>query len=180
MAAVLIGFGHAARVGKDSSARILVEEYGFTSMAFADALRSVAYESNPAVRRLVDLEGWEVAKTVYPTVRQYLVDLGNACRRNIGCDIWVDAVFAKVDSNRDFVITDVRYPNEVQRVLGHGGLAVKVTRPGIEPMDNVADQALAGYCGWSTELINDGTLADLKVKVADLLAHPSLRSEVSL
>lgn len=168
---MLIGLGHAARVGKDTAAEILVERHGFTRLAFADALRDVAYESNPDVRRLVDYHGWDTAKVAYPKVRQYLIDLGNACRNHISPDVWVEAVFNQILAGRDYVISDVRYPNELHAIVDHGGVAVKITRPGIEPMENVADQALAGFCGWGQVVENGGTQDDLAEALSALVTH---------
>jgi hypothetical protein len=160
---VLIGLGHTARVGKDTVARILVKEHGFTRLAFADVLRAVAYESNPSVRRHVDLVGWESAKTAYPEDRDYLVALGNACRRRIGEDVWVNAVFDQLRAGADYVISDVRYPNELHRVTAEGGISVRVTRPGVEPLANIADRALAGFTGWDATIENNGTIDELQI-----------------
>lgn len=167
---MLIGLGHSARVGKDTAAAMLVEGHGFHQIAFADTLRALAYESNRSVHRLVDEVGWDTAKVVYPSVRQYLVDLGNAARKTLGADIWVDAAFTKMHADRDYVISDCRYPNEIAAILDHGGIVVKVSRIGIEPLANIADQALASFAGWSAEIHNDGSLDDLRASVAHLLA----------
>lgn len=170
MVAMLIGLGHTARVGKDTAAEMLVEDHGFQRIAFADALRNMAYESNRSVRKLVDEVGWDTAKVVYPSVRQYLIDLGNGARRALGEDVWINAVFAQMHSDDDWVISDCRYPNEVQAILDHGGMVIKITRVGIQPLNNVADQALAGWTGWSAEIHNDGSLDDLRASVTHLLA----------
>lgn len=167
---MLIALGHTARVGKDETAKILVADHGFHQLAFADALRAMAYESNRSVRKLVDEVGWDTAKVVYPSVRQYLVDLGNGARRTLGEDVWINAAFAQMHDGEDWVISDARYPNEVAAVLDHGGIVVKITRIGVEPLPNVADQALAGWAGWTAEIHNDGTLDDLRASVAALLA----------
>lgn len=45
----IIGLSGYARSGKDEAAKILVEEYGFTRVAFADKLRDVLYALNPIV-----------------------------------------------------------------------------------------------------------------------------------
>lgn len=45
----IIGLSGYARSGKDEAANILVNEYGFTRVAFADKLREVLYALNPVV-----------------------------------------------------------------------------------------------------------------------------------
>lgn len=170
---MLIGFGHAAGVGKDEAARSLVENHGFTRLAFADPVREVAYQSNAEIRRLVDLHGWERVKRVYPAVRLHLIDLGDAMRRHLWAGVLIEAVFHQMHEGMDYVISDVRYPAEVQSVIDHG-LAVKINRPGHEPGHNTADQALAGFVGWSDVIDNDGSLEDLAAKVSALVTVSAL------
>jgi hypothetical protein len=54
----ILGLSGYARCGKDSAAAVLVEEFGFTRVAFADKLREVLYALNP----IVSYTGWRDAK----------------------------------------------------------------------------------------------------------------------
>ena len=47
---MIIGLSGYARSGKDEAASVLVEEFGFRRVAFADKLREVLYQLNPFVR----------------------------------------------------------------------------------------------------------------------------------
>ena len=167
---MLIAFGHTARVGKDTCGALLVRHHGFERVAFADALRTFVYRTHPEVRRLVDSMGWEEAKLAHPLVRKTLVDVGNVGRRVVGEDVWVRAAFRGVTADR-VAITDLRYRNEARAIRDRGGLLVRVTRPGVEPLPNVADQALIDFDGWDAVIANDGTLDDLKVQLDELLAR---------
>ena len=159
---MLIGLGHTARVGKDTCGALLAKHHGYQVIAFADALRELVYHTDPAVRSIVDRIGWDEGKQAYPDlVRKALIDVGNHARRILGEDVWIQAAFNRIESDRA-VITDVRYPNEVQAVKDHGGIVVKVTRPGCEPLPNVADQALADFDEWDGVLDNAGTVDDLR------------------
>lgn len=169
---MIIGIGHASGVGKDALAEILVRDHGFTRIAFADALRSVVYESCPDVRNIVDRLGWDVAKTTHPEVRQRLVDVGNACRRHIGPRCFTDAVARQIEMDRDYVISDVRYLNELAWVSGIG-ITVKLTRPGVEPLPDEADQALAKVTYWDFVIHNDGSLDNLADKARKLVSEAS-------
>lgn len=52
----IIGLSGYARSGKDAAAKVLVEEFGFTRVAFADKLRDFLYALNP----IVSYKGWKV------------------------------------------------------------------------------------------------------------------------
>ncbi len=119
---MIVGLGHQAQVGKDTAAGFLVEEHGFTRLAFADLLKEVSYDMNPIVlpslvrgslQDLVDERGWEAAKEV-PEVRRLLQELGVAARWHLGENVWVQPIFNRIldEPDTNFVITDVRFPNE--------------------------------------------------------------------
>ena len=68
---MIIGLTGFARSGKDSVAKVLVDQYGFTRVAFADKIRELLYEVNPIVndsnftlQGVVNEFGWEDAKVL--------------------------------------------------------------------------------------------------------------------
>ena len=166
---MLIGLGHTARVGKDTCGAILSETHGFQTIAFADALRDMVYRTQPTVRAIVDRIGWDEGKEAYPDiVRKALIEVGNVAREVIDTEVWINAAFNRATADR-VCITDVRYPTECDAIKARGGLLVRVTRPGYEPLDNVADHALVGYDGWDATISNDGTLEDLTHAVNEVV-----------
>ena len=178
---MIVGLGHQAQVGKDTAAQILVDGYGFKRLAFADRLKQMAFDINPMVgtgvryapthlARLVDQVGFEKAKED-PEVRRFLQNLGVAARDNLGEDVWVRVVLDQItaDLRQDWVITDVRFPNEFDTLNGLGWL-VKITRPGVETNagTHVSETALADY-DWDYTIRNDGTIQDLESKLVKVL-----------
>jgi hypothetical protein len=100
---------------------VLVEEYGYLRIAFADALKSMAITLDPCIptaadgtltvvpgglqtsvvvqrlSQLVQTEGWEAAKE-HPEVRRFLQVLGTeGVRDHIGKSAWVDALDRKAE-----------------------------------------------------------------------------------
>ena len=47
---MIIGLSGYAQSGKDTVAKVLIEEYGFTRIAFADKIREFLYDLNPQVK----------------------------------------------------------------------------------------------------------------------------------
>lgn len=161
MASHLIGVLGLKRSGKDTFASRLVDAHGFTRLAFADVMREALLALDPYVTHVemweeeslgaslyvgtrlerlsdyVGLHGWERAKG-HPEVRRLLQRFGTEAGRNIhGEDVWVNLTAAQVAAvPGPVVITDVRFPNEVDYVRRNGGKTARITRAGIVPDPN--------------------------------------------
>ena len=63
----------------------------------------------------------------------------------------------------------VRFMNELNVIRTHGGLIVKIERPGFDGANNHASEtSLDEYHGWDRIIVNDGTLVEFKQKVETL------------
>jgi len=162
----IVGIGHRSGVGKDSLASSLVNR-GFKRVAFADPLKQMVEDllplTSPDVWQPVERLGLEEAKRRHPEVRECLVTLGNSARRLLGEDVWIRALRCRIatDLGSDWVVPDVRYPNEAEALRDLGAVLVRVDRPGVDELSNVSDHALDGYQGWDLVVTNDGSLQDL-------------------
>jgi len=177
---VIIALGHRKQQGKDTVADILVAEYGFHKIAFADALYSLCYglfkndgfltkgeyDQEPALKEVKLANGHKP--------RFLLLHFGKGLRE-IDPEYWVRRVESRIMSstmNCNWVITDLRHRNEVDIVRHRlGGKLVRVDRPGHEtttyPGD--IDNILAGFSEWDCILKNDLGLDRLPVRVAEML-----------
>ncbi len=62
--------------------------------------------------------------------------LGTEWGRNlIGDNFWVELAMSKALSSQRAVITDVRFPNEVEAVQNHGGVVVGISADWIVPVE---------------------------------------------
>lgn len=61
------------------------------------------------------------------TVRNLYQIIGTDVARKINPDIFIDILFRKIHSNKDknFIITDVRFPNEAKAIKEYGGIIIK-------------------------------------------------------
>ena len=70
----------------------------------------------------------------------------------------------------DWVITDMRFKNEYDTIKDYGGYAIKVTRPGVNPVNSHSSEDDLVDAKFNYEICNDGTLDDLENKVRDVLS----------
>lgn len=178
----LIGLVGKKRVGKDAIAQTLVREYDFTQLAFADLLKDAAIALNPIVGVDDDLmflvrlatavhgRGWEGTKAKYPEARSILQRLGTDVVRAVDEDFWVKALEARLlATDGPVVVSDVRFENEAALIRRYGGTVVRVTRhDAYRDLDDHASENVDGI-PFDTEVVNEGTLADLEQAVRSLI-----------
>jgi hypothetical protein len=179
---MLIAFSGLKGSGKDTAAKVLIEEYGFFKIAFADALREGLLVLNPAVwadpddvgnlvylKDIIDQFGWDYAKNTYSEVRRLMQVFGTEVGRQlVGENVWVDILQKRFpdigDPNTRYVITDCRFVNEAKFVDRNGGTIIWVTRPGVES-DGHASESEEVKPWRNYLLVNDSTVGELRNKV---------------
>lgn len=132
------------------------------------------------------------------TYREFLQKLGTeAMRDGLHTNVWVNALFSDYKpqdapykhlgslledkhhgllNNPNWIITDMRFPNELEAVEEREGITIRVTRPDLlsfetmlHPSETALDEAKFDY-----EIINDGTLEDLVEKVREILIQEKI------
>jgi hypothetical protein len=121
------------------------------------------------------------------TYREFLQKLGTeAMREGLHTNVWVNALFADYTPTHyligafdtkltdgdpiypNWIITDMRFPNEMEAVELRKGVTIKVVRPGTSvgthPSETALDDAYFDHV-----ISNDGTIEDLIEKVRQIL-----------
>ena len=170
----LIGLIGKKRSGKDTFASTLIEELNYTKIAYADPLREAALALNPIVntepgyfgpvRYAAALEefGYEGAKDKFPEFRAILQRLGTESIRALDDGFWLRIATARISATTGpVVVTDVRFPNEADRIHELGGRLVRIIRLSTEEADeHPSEKALDGYAA-DYDVQNDRSLDDL-------------------
>lgn len=165
-----------ARSGKDEAAKVLIDEFGFKRVAFADKLREVLYALDPivlgrndkgydsgvwSVQTVIDEFGWDHYKeTPFGwEIRRLLQRLGTeAGRETLWDSIWIDAALTGHPEDARLVVTDCRFPNEAQAVKDRGGKVWRIRRAGVGPANaHPSETSLDDWC-FDMVLANGSTL----------------------
>lgn len=184
---LIIGITGYARTGKDSVGKMLVENHGYTRVAFADALKNLTLRINPFVvtqspdgmrlQEVVRDLGWEDAKSI-PEVRRLLQAVGVGVRE-LDPDIWVKQAVRMIDDLQleaggeavPVVVTDVRFQNEVDALKKLGAVIWRTNRPGYGPAnDHISETGVDHLEGIDNKLFGkDLRELELAVRAALLL-----------
>ena len=196
---MILGLNGRAGAGKDLTYKLLVElaerltpigRMSVVRRAFADPLkvsaaRALGFQGEAqecidfcnqlktdAIIRVNTAAGEHVA---YLSGREYLQYYGTEAHREVFADtFWVDATLPLGwnPTQELVVITDVRFPNEAERVIANGGVVWCINRPG----EGIAESAHASENGLDPKYVhrtihNDGTIEDLRLRITDALVQ---------
>jgi len=168
-----VGLSGYARTGKDTVADILVEEFGYRRITFADRLKNFIAAVFPEVAARVDAVGWEEAKEQLE-VRRALQVVGRAAKKHIHPDVWIISALGDMsdyDGER-LVITDVRFFNEADVVTDRNGMMLRICRNGVGPAnDDESEVSMDRYDRYFSVVHNDGSIEDLRSRVHENLAE---------
>jgi hypothetical protein len=187
---MIIGLVGYIGSGKGTVADVLVREHHYHKFAFADALKDAVAtiftwprgllegdtNSSRAFRERVD--PWWSNKLGYEvTPRLILQRMGTeACRNGIADNIWIAALEKRIHGYEDVVISDVRFPNEIEFVRSVGGIIVQVSRGESMPTKEELANMHISETAWNNvvpdaKIENNGTINDLKENVKVLLTQ---------
>ena len=194
---MLIGICGLIGSGKDTVAQNLIDNHNFVKISFADKLKDAVGVMFNWDRTLLDgktdeSRNWreqidqywtqETGREITP--RLVLQEFGTECMRNGFYDgIWVSLTRKHIidNPNTNFVIPDVRFPNEAKMLYEINGEVWRVKRGqdpiwfriyqdvGVEPKDVHASEWAWAHTKFSQTIDNNGTLLDLKNQVQDRL-----------
>lgn len=138
--------------------------------AFADALKACSSLILGVDMCCFETEDFKESPTTLNlgmTNREFLQKLGTEIGRNIHPDLWVLYLMQIYESNPDskWIITDVRFPNEADAIISHGGIVIKVERDTGLDDQHISEHALDDYEHFSYVIKNNGTIDALIDKV---------------
>lgn len=175
---MIIGVCGKAGSGKDTIANHLVKSYSFQRIALADPVREVVkhafgldeFTVCDRVEREKPLEYWDNY-----SVRQLLQFVATELFRDkFDKDIWVKTLWSNIskDLNKDYVISDVRFPNETNflRNQNINFKLIKVVRDGCDGNVGISGHESEKYdLDSDCIMYNNTTIDDLNNRLDKML-----------
>lgn len=208
---MIIGISGFIGSGKSSVAEILTNEYNFRKDSFAASLKDACALLFDWPRNLIEgdtkesrewrevTDEWWAAKLNIPNFnpRLALQLIGtDSLRNHFNEDMWFLTLENRVRKNpeRNVVISDVRFPNEIKFIKDQGGIMIRIDR-GIPPIwfetallankgNSLAKDVMTrtyssahfsewAWVGQKHDFIinNDSTLENLQIKVREMISE---------
>lgn len=183
----LVGLHGRSRAGKDETAKILNQDFGFQQKAMAEGIREILLGLNPLIKtddgEVHSMQGlwhdcykdWNQIKARSSESTELMIRLGQTCRDVLGETVWLDRVLPDGELKESICISDVRQPNEYHAIKARGGQIWKVTSP-FEQKRGM-DSLLEGF-EFDALIDNRGTLTDLRGIVQAVIAADFERRQV--
>lgn len=150
--------------GKDTIANYLRDSHGYTQVAFADALKDICgvlfdfnYDQLYGCSKEVPDSHWFGI-----TPRTILQYVGTEIFRTYDEAFWIKCVENKINRKKGlYVISDVRFQNELDMIKQHRGCVIRVVRPNIVTSDLHSSETNILSFSVKYEIINNGTVEEL-------------------
>lgn len=183
---MFVAFTGHARSGKDTAVRYLVDNHEYLRVSIAEPVYNILYATNPIVesreghgncchvrvQELVDAKGWETAKVESQEIRELLQRLAvEGIRTELGESTLIDRVIrvARERGTKNTAVSDLRFAEESSWVRQLGGVVVRITRPGVGPINShVTEQRLPDNV-IDFEIVNDSDIPTLYKRIEGVM-----------
>ena len=179
---MIIGISGKAGSGKDTAAKMLEVLYANPNISYEDfANRKYKNFADIQIMHFADIlkettqvlfriGEWETntqegKKTtinwIGKTVRELLQEVGQGLRDAVDPNLWIKALFANTEDWSNYIIADVRYPNELEAIKERDGVLIRIDRNGTGAGNHSSETALDDYKEWDIYIENNGSIEDL-------------------
>lgn len=146
----------------------ILSKYSFEKISFASHLKDVTSVMFGWDRKLLEgdtAESRDFREKIDPfwskklnrefTPRLALQLMGTEVGRNVfGQSLWIHALENKIDKDENYIVTDVRFQNEIDWIREQKGIIIEIRRGELPRWYKVASLANTG-CQHSTEVMKD-------------------------
>ena len=170
----LLSISGAIGSGKSTLGLILEQDHGYTQISYAGPLKNITSYLFNLDREMLEgatREAREARELGDPSPRTILQLMGTEVFRQFDENIWITNVFACAPTLTDkIVITDARFPNELEHVRSLGGHSIYITRLLSIPSSSThASELSLRLLNCDYNISNHGTITDLKMHIKVIL-----------
>lgn len=169
---MIIGVSGKSGSGKDTIGDYLSENYDYHKVAFASQVKSACSILFDIPMEHFYNQHLKNAKIKYNKTPRELMQLfaTDFIRDKIDPDFWIDKLMQYLEEDDKVVICDVRFQNEIDKILEKGGYIIKVVRDDVM-FDPHPSEAVPEYCDFVLQ--NNSSKQDLFDQVESVVKNIS-------
>jgi hypothetical protein len=170
----IIAICGAKRSGKDVLASHIVNKYGYTRLSFAEPLKHIVkllFDFNDQQVGLIEGsndekdtldERWGISprKALQFVGTEILQNKIQELLPNVKRDYFANILLSKIEYNKTYVISDLRFIHEYDKIKHLDIQIIKVIRPSIITDEQHLSENEYMYIPVDKEIVNDGTFED--------------------
>lgn len=178
---MLIGISGKIGSGKDTLGGCLAL-YGYQNRKFASKLKQICSLLSGLPYEYFEKQDLKdtYISAFEITCREMLQQFGTDVCRNWKSDIWVQALFADYRMIDNWVITDVRFPNEADAIRHEGGVMIRLNALYAKKSVHLSETALDDYPRFDIIVdMNNYTLDEMPIlasTIVELVQEPILET----
>jgi hypothetical protein len=177
----IIAICGAKRTGKDTIADHLVTKHGYTKVKLADPLKVlVGYLFSFAPNQVGESDDKDVIDPRWNiTPRQALQFFGTEVMQykiqellpHIGRKFWINMLISKLDPNKKYVISDMRFVHEYEELKKLNAFIIKIERPSkSDTTDTHCSEEDYKNIPHDVHIQNDSNIENLLIKLDNTMA----------
>ncbi len=177
--------------GKNELASIIKNEfpqYRFQIHAFADKLKHITSEiTGSPLDDFYTQEGKNIYLEDFNATNGEMLQKVGTALKVVDENIWVKHLMKKYDSDKNWIICDLRYYNELEACREKGGILVNIqgdprgTRAKSKrDLNHSSETELSTFTEWDYVIDNNGSLDDLRNSAIDMIADIMKNKKLSL
>jgi hypothetical protein len=178
---MIIGILGVKRSGKDTISDFLVEQYDLKKFTLSKRLKDglkILFDFSDDQLYSDSKDVVDPRYGVSPRVimqffgtdifRKSINDIIPGIKDNFWINIFINQY--KNMEDKDIVLSDVRFKNEIEMIRSMGGIVIKVVRPSLKSTDPHESECI-NTLEFDHEIINDGTIEELYKKIKNLIEN---------
>jgi hypothetical protein len=167
---MLIGVSAKKQSGKDEFFKIInkLNNNKFENKKFAGKLKQIcSIITGIPIEYFYDHIHYSSFLPVWNmTIREIQQKIGTEIfRNNLSENTWINALFCDFKKNSNWIITDLRFPNELKTIKDNGGMVIRIERNIIDNDNHASEVSLDEYTDWDYVIKNNGTLQDYENEI---------------
>lgn len=167
----LIGVSGKKQSGKDTFWKCaLIHGWDYENKSFATNVKKVCSIITGLPIRHFTNHFFDKFRCENKSLREIMQFVGtDLFRMQYNKNVWINSLFSDFTDKSKWIITDVRFINEAEKIKQLGGILIRINRPTINNDNHQSETELDNYDNWDYVIENNETFNDFEDKIIEIM-----------